>query len=574
MVAPSRVFRLNRILPLFLFLIAATLIHAEPPKLDYLFPAGGTRGTTITLTLGGELAAWPVSIWSDAPDLVFTPSETKGEVKVQIPDTVPLGAYLIRAYHADGASRPRTFIVDDQSHASEVEPNDDYRKPQKIETTPTLINGRLEKSGDSDSFAINLKAGQWLVAKAESYGIGSPIDPALHVRDANGFRLADAHDTQNLDPLLAFQAPADGTYIVQIDGFAHIPRFDVRLFGSAACVYRLAILTGPYAHYAFPLAVTTGTESDLQLNGWNLPEGEGATRNLKWTAPALPTIPSHDFQFASLTTPLAENHPSVFVSAHPQSIESDDNNTSATATKLAHPFGVSGHIFPAGDEDWYAITLKKSETVRLKVVSASLGFGLDSVVSVHDASGKSLASGDDATATWDAELVWTAPDDAEYFLRVVDRFAIGAKDFAYYLEVTSPAPRIQATVAASLLRLDVGTTATLKLNVTRLDGYAAPLIATATDLPEGVTSTSAAIPEKGGEVTLILDALPTAKAFNGLFRVLILSTDPAAPQVSIAPASLDVELPVGPQIIPRTDKLWLTVVEKKPDPPKEAEAPK
>ena len=44
------------------------------------------------------------------------------------------------------------FIVSDTREIAENEPNDDYRKPQRIAATtmPVTVNGQLEKSGDVD----------------------------------------------------------------------------------------------------------------------------------------------------------------------------------------------------------------------------------------------------------------------------------------------------------------------------------------------------------------------------------------------------------------------------------------
>ena len=61
-------------------------------------------------------------------------------------------------------------------------------------------------------------------------------------------------------------------------------------------------------------------------------------------------------------------------------------------------------------------------------------------------------------------------------------------------------------------------------------------------------STSARVPEKGGDVTLSLSADETVKNHSGLFRILLLGTDPSTPRIKPAQASLDLELPVGKQL--------------------------
>ena len=66
-------------------------------------------------------------------------------------------------------------------------------------------------------------------------------------------------------------------------------------------------------------------------------------------------------------------------------------------------------------------------------------------------------------------------------------------------------------------------------------------------------------------MTLILSANETVKNHSGLFRILLLGTDPSTPRIQPAQASLDLELPVGKQLIEATDRLWLTVVAAKPE---------
>ena len=65
-------------------------------------------------------------------------------------------------------------------------------------------------------------------------------------------------------------------------------------------------------------------------------------------------------------------------------------------------------------------------------------------------------------------------------------------------------------------------------------------------------------------MTLILSADETVKNHSGLFLILLLGTDPSTPRIKPAQASLDLELPVGKQLIEATDRLWLTVVAAKP----------
>ena len=47
------------------------------------------------------------------------------------------------------------------------------------------------------------------MAQCHAYSLDSPVDAFLHLHDENGSKVAFAPDTQNLDPLLAWQAQGD-----------------------------------------------------------------------------------------------------------------------------------------------------------------------------------------------------------------------------------------------------------------------------------------------------------------------------------------------------------------------------
>src|SRR5581483_10130568 len=105
----------------------------------------------------------------------------------------------------------------------EKEPNDDYRHAQPLDKS-CVVNGRLEKTGDVDCFAIHLTRGQTLVASMEANRtLGSPMDAVLQVVSARGTVLEENNDYHELDPQLMFTAPADGTYVVRTFAFPAVP---------------------------------------------------------------------------------------------------------------------------------------------------------------------------------------------------------------------------------------------------------------------------------------------------------------------------------------------------------------
>ena len=104
---------------------------------------------------------------------------------------------------------------------------------------PATINGRLNKTGDVDSFAFALCAGQWLDARVDAYTIGSKTDALLRLVTPDGPSQAWNHDFTSLDPRLLWQAPVTGAYIVQLMAFKYPADSEVRFTGGDGCVYRL-----------------------------------------------------------------------------------------------------------------------------------------------------------------------------------------------------------------------------------------------------------------------------------------------------------------------------------------------
>ena len=117
----------------------------------------------------------------------------------------------------------RPFIAGTLPEVMEKEPNDDFKKPHALDGS-CVVNGKLEKVGDVDCFAVTLKKGQTLVASLEAHNtLRSPMDAMLQVLSADGFVLEENNDFHGLDPQLAFTAKKDGTYIARVYAFPAQP---------------------------------------------------------------------------------------------------------------------------------------------------------------------------------------------------------------------------------------------------------------------------------------------------------------------------------------------------------------
>ena len=181
--------------------------EAAPPTLEYIFPAGAARGQTVTLTAAGQWPAWPLDIWTDRRDVTVRCGEKQGELQVAVAADAACGVCWLRLFHADGASGLRPLVIGTLPEVVEQEPNDSPDKPQAV-SLPATVNGRLEKSGDVDAYAVDLQKGQTLVASLLAHRVlGSPLDGVLQICDRQGFVLQQIDDECGLDPQTAFVAP-------------------------------------------------------------------------------------------------------------------------------------------------------------------------------------------------------------------------------------------------------------------------------------------------------------------------------------------------------------------------------
>ena len=534
-------------------------VAAAAPTLEHLYPAGGARGTTNLITAIGKQDPWPVEVWTDDAGLKFKAEKDKGKFSVSISPETKLGPHLVRLHNAQGASTTRFFLVSDTAEFEEKEPNDDFTKPQNIEKLSAIVNGRLEKNGDVDSFAVTLKAGQTLIASLDSYVLASTMDGMLRIVDTNGVQVAYNHDGNlSLDPFIAWQAPQNGTYIVQVMGFPYPANSSINFDGGSGNIYRLTLSTSAYLEYTFPTGVTRTNSTEVKAYGWNLPDGKG------WVPVTLKTT-AHPADATTVEVKVgASNTLRIPFSNLPEQTEKEPNDKTAEAQPIVVPGYLSGCIEKPADVDRYTFTAKKGQKWEIAVQSDKLGFPLDATLRIEDATGKELSKNDDANNSQDPSLTWTAPADGQFTAVVSSLLHEGGTNYIYRLSITEPQPSFRATVAANNFSVAKGKTNEFKLTVTKQNGHDKPLQLEAKGLPAGVTISSAEVPAKGGDIQVKLIAAADAKPFGG--PILLSLKDSASGTKTpvcheLISRGTDNGVPQGyaTLVIEKVEQLWLTV---------------
>jgi len=531
--------------------VSASLLQAEVPKLEALFPVGGQIGTSFIVTASGKIES-DSRLWTDAPGVHWVPNGKKREWQVTITPEAKPGLHLVYAANADGASEPRWFSVGASPEIAEVEPNDEVGKAQAVEKMPTCVNARLDKSGDMDGYTVKLAAGQTLVGYLEAYSIGSGVDMLANVLDEQGVRMLTVSDDRNLDPTLVFKAPKAGLYTVQVAGFPHPPTADIRFTGGSTTVYRLHLSNGPVVTQVYPSAVSVTAKTEVELIGHNLDP-----KKLKYTVE--PAQIRQDGEVALITAPGSLWPLQVALTAKPAQLEKEPNNSKDKATPV-QVGTFAGRLMDKSDVDRFAITMKKGEKLQARVFSKRLGLPLDALLKIEGPDGKLITSVDDQSEQMpDPVAVWTAAVDGPHQVVIEDLFHQGGSDKAYVVELSVPAPAFEVTLAdAKPILLAAGKAVSLKATIKPLNGFKEPLVARVANLPAGVHAAEVAVPEKGGEVEIKLQAAANVPAGSQAIQIGVWTKAEAA-NVKFAKAPLRGENKRGSSLLDETSLIWLTV---------------
>jgi hypothetical protein len=250
------VFRICFLSSLCSLCLCGEAVFANPPAASYIFPAGGQRGTTVKVRVGGlylykscsfellgagveasqQLRSTP-TLWFEGPRLPLPasqqaedyPRDMAGEVRIAA-DASP-GARRGRLWTAEGAAGGLRFMVGELPEIIEQEIDGD---PIPVDVTlPVTINGRIFPREDVDDWTFHARKGQTITAEVCAACLGSPLDSRLEVFDPHGRKIAENDDADSADSCLRFTASEDGKYRLRLH--------DVNQRGGPAYVYRLTV---------------------------------------------------------------------------------------------------------------------------------------------------------------------------------------------------------------------------------------------------------------------------------------------------------------------------------------------
>ncbi len=206
---------------------------------------------------------------------------------------------------------------------------------------------------------------------------------------------------------------------------------------------RLAFAAGPDIDSISPLAIHPGRATEITLSGSDLSD---ATQ--LWTSFPAKSESLGDGRFRiTANAPLGIGALRVFGSNGvsnlslialddlPTVAEAKTNKMRTTAQRIDAGSAVDGHCEELS-YDWFQFRANKGQRMPVEIVAARLGSKFDSVLRIVNAAGRELARNDDAPGwSGDSYLIFTAPENGDYFIEVRDVGYGGGAPFFYRLRI-------------------------------------------------------------------------------------------------------------------------------------------
>jgi hypothetical protein len=394
------------------------------------------------------------------------PREVRGQIT--IPAETPEGLVRWQVANANGSSETAVFYV---SHGDELIERRSRDLPQRLESLPVAVSGRLSRLSEVDRYEFISPRDQIVSLDLMARRLGVDMNPVLEVRDESGTLVANWTDTLGQDAALHFFASAGRLYTASV--------FDLDFRGDRAFVYRLTLKTGAKIHATIPAYVQRGSTLELESLGVGVQSGTAKTESVKSTisVPADPAL-TH-FEHVS-QTPTGEVSFQIPVSDLPEKIRNED------VTAIAGSEGVTALFGPAEDPQRYSIAVMSGEQWSLDLESFGIGPPADLSLEILDETGKVIAENDDGPADSDPSLQFKAATTGNY-TAVVRRVTTAAEASVYRLQCVRQVPDFLLTVP-QVVTLPLAGKSEIAVQAVRSGGFDGEIVLSVEGLPDGVTA--------------------------------------------------------------------------------------
>lgn len=489
------------------------------PRLNGIAPYGAQRGTEIDVAFNGDDLEDAQEVMFYYPGIKTLSLEAGNEktvkTRLQIAADCRIGVHAMRIRTASGISNLRTFSVGAMPEVAEVEPNNEFATPQKINLDVT-VNGFVNNE-DVDYYVVEAKKGERITAEIEGIRLGNFFfDPVLSVLDKNRFELATCDDAALVwqDGVVSIIAPEDGPYTVQVRESA--------FGGNGACTYRLHVGRFPRPTAAIPAGGKPGETLALRWLGDVL--GERAESYV------VPADSARPFGLIAKDDKGVAPSPNAFVlDGLANVMEIEPNDAPASAARFEAPAALNGVIEKDGDIDFFRFAAKKGQALDVRVLGRRIRSQLDPVLYIHSDDGGTVAGNDDSGGP-DSYLRFAVPADGNYLLSVRDHLNKGRVDYAYRVQVEPVKPSLTMGLPERRQYFDVTTSVAqgnrmaILVSAQRKD-FGGELVLDLKDLPAGLTFETVPMAANQGQVPVLFTAAPGATLAGALVDVIGRPTD-------------------------------------------------
>jgi hypothetical protein len=452
-------------------------------QLTRTYPVAVRRGSTATVEVSSNFTlndSHSVFFAPAGPEMQFAETVSKPDewkdpqesdvgtpfrFRIRVPEDQPCGVYEYRIATNQSVSSVAHLVVTD--HPVILESDSDTPSTAQAASVPVALCGAIERFEDVDYYRIRGEAGQELVCHI----FAQRVTNAIHCM---AIRYPKIH---LMDSMLMLLDPT-GRVIAQNDNYVGGDAL-LRCKLPATGEYVLEVRDTRYAgdpRYVYCVEVTNTADSQSE-----------SVRVLGKEAP---------FRRAN-----------------------SDHVSRETALPISLPSQITGHFAELNQRHYYEFAARKDTYYCFEVHSQRLGFACDSVLSLLDASGKQLATGDDGHFTKDAKLFFKAPEDGTYAVAVRDLNGRSGDRFQYRLSAEPSGPDFEIHGEYYYGMLAPGGRAIWFAKLERLNGFAGPVEMMVEGLPKGVSFTPVTIPSGMNHCGLIFSAAHDAPINASLVRV-------------------------------------------------------
>ncbi len=554
-----RIIRSLQILALALLPVVAM---GQKLNVGFVYPAGGQKGTTLEVTVGGQNLAQVTGVVVSGAGVTGeivsnSARDASGKAKkpqrknireqdnLQIADRVvvrltispkaEIGIRDFRLSTPSGYSNRLFFEVGQYHEVLESAGNNIIFRPTTYDKIPVTFNGQV-LPGKRDYFRFTAKKDQMIVCAVKARemvpyladAVPGWFQAVLTMYDSQGKEVAYNDDYHLLpDPVIMCRIPHDGEYTLEIKDAIYRGREDF--------VYRINVGEIPFLTSISPLGGPVGVKTKVKVYGVNLasdqlilkPQKNDAGGRMQVSVKGVGGYMSNPLPF--------EVSKGIIETSH----YTKKSDTRETAMEVKPGMVVNGAISFPGKSDWYYFDIQeRGEEWQIGISARKLGALLDSRIQVYMSNDKIAVENDDMPDQSEGLMIHHADagfvkkfqfNKGRMYMKVTDVQGKGATEgYDYRLYVQRATPDYELRIEPSSISIPSGGTTAFTVFAIRKYGFKDDVTVSIEGLPEGFKVShnvlqkgdtrlrmTVTAPKKAEEKPLDLKVIGTATSDNG-----------------------------------------------------------